>query len=188
MKPIYFLIVGLIGISNSFSSAEQVQIEFVYSDDHRVDFSKTKGSLSVGAFKDERAGDNPTLITEMNFGSNSDGYFAELPIAEMMQDALAQGFRKGGASLVESDADFTIAGSILAIDAVEVERQGVANIQLTFRTKLELRGGGRTIWQTTLFGRGRTPVENGIVPAVQEALSRTIRELVRDDYFKMEII
>jgi hypothetical protein len=64
----------------------------------------------------------------------------------------------------------------------------VENIQITFRTKIELTSQGRVVWQTTLFGRGRAPVEEGVVPVIQEALSRTIRELVGDDYFKMELI
>jgi hypothetical protein len=168
--------------------AETVDIDFTYTDDHRVDFSTLKGSLQVGQFKDERSGVSPTLITSVNFGHTTDGYTSSKPVADLIEDALRQGFISGGASLVDADADFTLTGGILAIDAVAVDRGGVESIQLTFRTKLELKSGGRTLWQTTLFGRGISPVTDGIVPAVEAALSRTIRELVRDDYFKMEIL
>lgn len=168
--------------------AETVEIDFTYTDNHRVDFSKLKGSLQIGQFTDERSGVAPTLITSENFSHTTDGYVSSKPVADLIEDALRQGFLSGGASLAESDADFTLSGGILAIDAVAVERGGVKSIQITFRTKLELNSGGRTVWQTTLFGRGLAPVEEGIVPAVQAALSRTIRELVSDDYFKMEII
>ncbi len=168
--------------------AETVHIDFNYTDNHRVDFSKLKGSLQVGQFTDERSGVPATLITSVNFGHTSDGYTANTPMPDLIEEALRQGFISGGATLVETDADFTLTGGILAIDAVAVERGGVNSIQITFRTKLELNSGGRTVWQTTLFGRGITPVEDGIVPAVEAALSRTIRELVSDDYFKMQLI
>jgi hypothetical protein len=169
-------------------TAESVDIDFNYTDNHRVDFSNLKGSLHIGEFKDERSGVAPNLITSVNFGHTTDGYSSSKPIADLIEDALKQGFISGGATLAGDDADFTLTGGILAIDAVEVERDGVKNIQITFRTKLELNSGGRNIWQTTLFGRGIAPLKEGIVPAVQGALSRTIRELVSDDYFKMEIL
>ncbi len=169
-------------------TAETVDIDFNYTDNHRVDFSKLKGSLHIGEFKDERSNVTPTLITSVNFGHATNGYSSSEPVTDLIEDALKQGFISGGATLAGTDADFSLVGGILAIDAVEVERDGVKNIQITFRTKLELNSGGRNIWQTTLFGRGLAPVEEGIVPAVQAALSRTIRELVSDDYFKMEIL
>jgi hypothetical protein len=182
-------ILSILYLMTSISAlAETVDIDFTYTDNHRVDFSTLKGSLQVGQFTDERSDVAPTLITSVNFGHTTDGYTSSKPIADLIEDALRQGFISGGATLTEADADFTLSGGILAIDAVAVDRGGVENIQITFRTKLELNSGGRTVWQTTLFGRGLAPVSDGIIPAVEAALSRTIRELVRDDYFKMEII
>lgn len=172
----------------SCAQAEDVVIDFNYDGNHRVDFSSLKGSLQLAKFTDERDVENPNLITTVEFGSNTGGYYAEVPVAELAHTALRQGFESGGAQLTDDSADFTINGSILAIDATTVDRAGVETIQITFRTKLELHAQGRVAWQTTLFGRGRAPVEDGIVPAVKEALSRTVRELVRDDYFTLEIV
>jgi len=172
----------------SCAHAEKVVIDFTYEGNHRVDFSNLKGSLKVAEFADERNIDDATLITETDFGDNSGGYYAEVAIAKLIQTALEQGFESGGAALSEGVTDFTISGALLAIDAIAVDRQGVENIQITFRTKIELTSQGRVVWHTTLFGRGRAPVEEGVIPVIQEALSRTIRELVGDDYFKMELI
>lgn len=172
----------------SCANAEQVEINFNYNGNERSTFSNLKGSLSIDAFSDERQVEDQTLITTESFGGDSDGYFAETEIAKIMQTAFQQGFERNGASLVDSDSDFTISGSILAIDATTIDRAGVETIQITFRTKLELKTQGRVAWQTTLFGRGRAAVEEGIVPAVRQAIERTIGELIADDYFKMEII
>ncbi len=188
MKIAQSILYSLCLLISTSCLAETVDVDFTYTDDHRVDFSTLKGSLQVGKFTDERADTAPTLITAVNFGSNTDGYNANRPLTDLVEDALKQGFISGGATLSEANADFVLRGSILAIDAVKTDRAGVENIQITFRTKVELTGGGRTIWQTTLFGRGFAPVEDGIVPAVHAALSRMIRELVGDDYFKMEIL
>lgn len=184
----HFLISFISLMIVSCAHAEKVVIDFNYEGDHRVDFSALKGSLKIAEFADERNIDDATLITETNFGENSGGYYAEVAIAKLVQTALEQGFESGGATLSEGETVFTISGALLAIDAIKVDRQGVENIQITFRTKVELTSQGRVVWQTTLFGRGRAPVEEGVIPVIQEALSRTIRELVGDDYFKMELI
>jgi len=188
MKTLTSLLTILTLVASTTCFAETVDIDYTYTGNHRVDFSELKGTLQVGEFTDERSGVSPTLITSVNFGHETGGYESSTPMSDLIEDALKQGFISGGAALVDADADFTLTGGILAIDAVAVDRNGVENIQLTFRTKLELNSGGRVVWQTTLFGRGVVPVTDGIVPAVESALSRTIRELVRDDYFKMEIM
>lgn len=183
------LVLSLLSLSLlSCAHAEKVEIDFNYEGNGRSTFSSLKGSLQIGAFSDERQIEDNSLITDISFGDDTGGYYAESAIAQIMQSAFQQGFEVNGAELVETDADFTISGAILAIDATTIDRAGVETIQITFRTKLELRTQGRVAWQTTLFGRGRAPVNEGIVPAVKEAISRTIGELIADDYFKMEII
>lgn len=183
------LLLSLLSISFlSCAYGENVEIDFNYESNNRTVFSKLKGSLQIAGFSDERSIDDPKLITSTSFGNNEGGYYAEAALADIMQTAFQQGFEGNGAVLVDADPDFTITGSILAIDASTIDRAGVENIQITFRTKLELRTQGRVAWQTTLFGRGRVPTEEGVASAVREALSRTVSELIADDYFKMEII
>ena len=80
-----------------------------------------------------------------------------------------------------------LVGRIVSSQLDTVDRSGVETLQLTIRTNIALQGRGRTIWETTLFGRGTAPVEDGMVAAVHAALDRMIRELVNDDYFLIEI-
>jgi hypothetical protein len=183
------LVLSLLTVSVlSCAHGENVEIDFHYEGNNRADFSKLKGSLQIAEFFDERQVEDPKLITSKPFGNNEGGYYAEVALTQIIQTAFQQGFEASAAVLVDADPDFIITGSILAIDATTVDRAGVENIQITFRTKLELRAQGRIAWQTTLFGRGRAPTEEGVVPAVKEALLRTVGELIADDYFKMEII
>jgi hypothetical protein len=187
------LVLSLLTVSVlSCAHGENVEIDFNYEGNNRGDFSKLKGSLQISEFFDERQVEDAKLITSNSFGNNEGGYYAEAALTQIIQAAFQQGFEASGAVLVDADADadadFIITGSILAIDAITLDRAGVENIQITFRTKLELRTQGRIAWQTTLFGRGRAPTLEGVVPAVKEALSRTVGELIADDYFKMEII
>jgi hypothetical protein len=181
------LCAALLACSSTVSGQESLHIAFEYSGNHSVDFSGMKGSLQIEDFADERSGVDPNVITTVDI-AGSGGYVAQQPVAALIKAALTQGFAHGKAPLTESDADYSIGGALLAVDATTVERAGVENIQITFRTRLELRSGGRVLWSTTLFGRGRVPVEEGAQAAIEAGLNRTVGELVADDYFKMEIL
>ncbi|MBQ86783.1 MAG: hypothetical protein CMQ16_10310 [Gammaproteobacteria bacterium] len=80
-----------------------------------------------------------------------------------------------------------IVGTLLSSELETVDRAGVPNLQLTIRVRIELRDGGRSIWSTTLFGRGRVPVTEGLSGAVKASFERLVRELLRDDYFLLEL-
>ena len=137
-------------------------------------------SLQIEEFSDGRGIDDSRLITAE--------YQAEQALPAIIRDALIQGFENGNAQLVETDADMSIAGRLISSELQMVDRNGVESIQLTMRTNVQLRGGGRTIWETTLFGRGVVPSGEGLTAAVHAALDRMIRELVNDDYFLLEIL
>lgn len=185
---ILFLLLAL--SSASVLAQENVEVNFEYTGDHRVDLSKIRAPMKIAAFTDGRGGDNARLITDADLGNSaaSGGYQAEADLADIIRDALVQGFEKGGATLVESDETMSIVGNLVSSEATLVDRGGVPSIQVTLRTNVQLQGGGRMIWQTTLFGRGIVPASEGLVAAIHAALDRSIRELVQDDYFVMEII
>ena len=117
----------------------------------------------------------------------ADEYVAEIPLSEMIHTALVQGLEHGGAELVESDQDMQIRGRIVSSELRTVDRDGVESLQLTIRTHVALQGRGRTIWETTLFGRGTVPSQEGVGAALVGSLDRMVRELVNDDYFIIEL-
>ena len=162
-----------------FLAAEDVTVDYRYFGNHNTDFSNIRVSLSVGEITDGRNTDDPKLITE--------DYLAENSLTDIVRDALIQGFEHGGAMLVPDSGDMKLVGRINSSEAQVVDREGVASIQLTIRTNVQLQGRGRTIWETTLFGRGVVPASDGIVAAVHRSMDRMIRELVNDDYFLIEL-
>ncbi|MCP5346974.1 MAG: hypothetical protein R3F41_08770 [Gammaproteobacteria bacterium] len=156
--------------------AEEVTINYTYEGTIRPDFSNmSRGPLKVGEFTDSRGG-NPNQIV--------DGYEADRPLADIVRDALIQGLEKGKAGLVDSGENMSLVGAIESTEMQMVD----GSIQLTIRTRVQLQGSGRTIWQTVLFGRGTVPESDGMAKAVAGAMDRTIRGLVQDDYFLIEVL
>jgi hypothetical protein len=183
----------ILGIAASLSTvsvfaAEEVSVQYEYGEDHGIDFSSMKGSFSVGAFTDDRDVDDGKLITDNDLGSGNGGFIAEEELSVMIQDALVQGFTSGGAELASADADMSVSGSVVSTEAQIIERDGAQLLQLTIRASVQLIAGGRTAFQTTLFGRGRVPLDEGMAVAVRASLDRMIRELVSDDYFLQEVL
>ena len=157
--------------------AEELTIDFTY--ERNVNIGNISPSLRLAPFADERGLSDPNTIV----GDDR----AQLPLADLIRDAFEQGFNKGGVEFVDAGADMEIVGTLLSSELETVDRAGVPNLQLTIRTGIELRGSGRSIWSTILFGRGRVPVKEGLGGAVKASLERLVRELLRDDYFLLEL-
>ena len=173
----HILIAALLIISTPAFAAE-VSVDYIYTGNHRTDFSNLRASLKVADVTDDRGGEL-NLIAE--------GYSADMPLTDIIRNALIQGFEHGGAELATEDSEMQVVGRILSSQLQTVDRGGVDSLQLTIRTNVALQGRGRTIWETTLFARVTVPMDEGIVPALNAAMDRMIRELVSDDYFLIEI-
>ena len=170
LRSLLFVLATLFGAAAM--AAEQVNVNYQYDGNHRADFSRTRGSLQLGEFTDERGIADGSVIV--------DGFQAEAGMSELLRNALVQGFEHGNATLVASDGDLVVNGNLTSIETAEVDD----GIQLTMRVNLQLNRGGRTIWQTNLFGRGTA---EDIATATHAALTRLIRELMNDDYFLIEL-
>lgn len=167
--------------ANGVCADEEITFTYDYTLDHRADFSKIRsGQLRVAQFTDARDVESPNVIAP--------GYRADKPLADIVRDALVQGFVKGKATLADEGGNLLLEGNIVATQLDTVTNNGVESLQLTVRTQVKLQGSGRTMFQTVLFGRGVVPVSDGIGKALEAALGRTVRELVQDDYFLNEII
>ncbi|MCG8414604.1 MAG: hypothetical protein MI746_10345 [Pseudomonadales bacterium] len=177
MRPTKALsyVIALLFITN-FSAAEELTIDFSY--ERNVNIGSIRPALKLAEFGDDRSTAGNALVED---------YTVNAPLAEIVRDAFAQGFAKGEVELVTSGEDMQIVGTIVSAEAESIDRAGVPSIQLTIRTRIQLQGGGRTIWENTLFGRGRVPETEGMGAAVNASLERMVRELFSDDYFLIEL-
>jgi hypothetical protein len=169
------IVAGLL-LSVSCLAAEQLNIDFSY--ERNVNIGSIAVDLKLGEFGDDRGVEATELV---------EGYTLGNPLSAIVRDAFAQGFAKGGVVLVDADEDMQVVGRIVSTESQMVDRGGVPSIQLTIRTALQLQGGGRTIWESTLFGRGTVPESEGMAAAVNASLERMVRELFNDDYFLIEL-
>jgi len=161
----------IIGYS-SFSFAEDIEVNFHYAQDPQVDFSKApKGALKVATFTDARGGD-ATLIGSYN---------AEKPVAEIVNDALSQGFIAGGAALVQEGQSLTLNGEVTEFS---VEGTGGA-FDVTIRTHVTLLAGSRKAYDAVILGRSSAA---DLEAAIHGALEKLITSLIWDDYFLNEVI
>ena len=167
-------------------AVEDVVVNYEMQGSPRSDLSNMKVSLRIAEFTDGRSVDNPRLISDAQL-LGADGFQAEKAIGEIIQDAMISGFANANANLVQSDGDMFLQGNLTASDLQIIDRGGVETLQLTLRVSVQLMSGSRTVWQTNLFGRGRTPASEGMAVNVSAALDRLINELIGDDYFLAEI-
>jgi hypothetical protein len=174
-------------LSTSAIAIEDVVVDYKMEGSPRTDLSNMTINLQIAEFTDSRSVDNPRLLSDANILNAEGGFQAEKALSEILQNAMKSGFSKANAKLVDVDGDMTLQGNILSTETQIVDRAGVETLQFTLRTSVQLMRGSRTIWQTTLFGRGRTPSSEGMAVTVRAALDRLINELIEDGYFLDEI-
>jgi len=162
-----------------WTSAAQESITIGYNYEGSRNLGSIRPSLHFAEFSDSRSVDDMALVAP--------GYVAEAALAGIVRDAFIQAFTAGDAEIDNADADMIIAGEITDSSLQVVDRDGTSSYQLTIRTRIELQGRGRTLYDTSLFGRGVAPVSEGLAAAVHASLDRMIRDLTRDDYFMIEL-
>ncbi len=168
-------------------AVEDIVVSYKAEGSPRANLSNMKIDLRIAEFTDGRSVDNPRLITDAMLLGADGGFQAEKALSEIIREAMKEGFANANAKLVETGGDMYLQGNLLSTEAQIIDRAGVETIQLTLRTSVQLMSGSRTIWQTTLFGRGRTAASEGMAVTVRAALTRLINELIGDDYFLAEI-
>ncbi|MCY4356439.1 MAG: hypothetical protein OXD01_02850 [Gammaproteobacteria bacterium] len=157
-------------------AAEMLNIEFKL--DRDINIGKVRPVLKLAEFSDARDPGGTMLTAE---------YMLNRPFADIVRNAIAQGFASSDIDLVEEAEDMLIAGTVLSAESRMIESNGVPTFQITVRTRIELRKDKRTIWESTLFGRGTATMEEGITAAVIASLQRQVRDLFGDDYFRIEL-
>jgi hypothetical protein len=184
-RVISLLLASLALFSVPAIAQESVTINYEYTGN--ASLSSIRPSIQFAAFTDSRGLGNPNLLVAEGLGSTN-GIAAEAPLVDIVRDAFVQAFTKGGATVVDTDGEMTIAGEISESSVEIVDRNGVESIQLTIRTAISLQSGGRSIYSNNMFGRGVVPATEGIESAVHAALDRMIRDLSSDDYFMIELM
>lgn len=157
----------------AFASADDITIQYEYKLDPQVDFSGApKGPLKVNAFTDVRGAADARSIGE---------HTVEMPVAEIINNALTQAFVAGGAGLVDEGQSLTLSGEVTEFSVADKEGE----YDVTVRTHVTLQAGTRTAFDAVIFGRASAPE---IEAAVSAALDKLVHSLIWDDYFLMEVI
>ena len=157
-------------------AAEKLNIEFSLDTD--ISIGTIRPTLKLAEFGDDREISGTVLTAD---------YMLDAPLADIVRNAIAEGFTSGGVILVADGEDMLIVGNVLSTESRIIQSNGVATIELTISTEIELRNASRTIWKNTLFGRGTALADDGMAAAFQASLQRQVRELFGDDYFLIEL-
>jgi hypothetical protein len=176
MKKSYTLVAlaclhTLIGQASVF--ADEISVDYQYTQSPQVDFSKaTKGPLKLAVFTDARTVEDPRMLTED---------LVEVPVADLVNDALKQAFVAGGASLVDQSERLTLEGEITEVAVSEKD----GGFEVTIRTHVTLKRGGQSAFNTVIFGRASG---QSLDQAVRATLDKLVNSLILDDYFLMEVL
>ncbi|MBN2589004.1 MAG: hypothetical protein JXA96_04010 [Sedimentisphaerales bacterium] len=138
----------------------------------------------IGNITDMRLVENPNFIIHKRnaYGPTTGGYAAEKPIAEIIQNALAQGFEAANLPKSNSSNDFTLSGELIDYDCEVL--MGIwdytVNSKLTVKLKLADNRQNKIVWRDTYFGKSSLKKWN--IP-VKESFSDAVTDFIRQVFF-----
>ncbi len=182
MKCKFLLLIGVV-FSAHLIAGESLNIDYKLQAKHGVDLSQfTKGPLKLLNISDARS--------EFSGKQISDSASLKNPVSQLITDAIAQGFKQGGGTLVDDGAKQTFGGELTELKIETFDKSGGKEIQATVRAKLQLKSatGSQSYWQSGVFGRASVPEKEGVEAAIQQALDKFVVSLFLDDYFLIELI
>ena len=176
-------IVSFIGLSLfvlSATAADTVEkFHYQLTADHGLDLSELlHGSLQVAAFSDRREDLSGKHINNT----------MQLPVdaAELVRNAVVQGFAQGNAPIVNADAPQIFSGEVTEFNAKQLES---GDTQVSITAKLQLQSAsGKRYWQGSIIGKATVAASEGINQALQQALDKFVGNLFYEEYLLIQLI
>ena len=156
---------------------------YVLQAKHGVDLSVlSRGPVQLGEIIDQR-----NNLSGKQISQDSD---LNILVAQLIRNAIAQGFAQGGATLVETDPQTILGGELTEFQVETINKDGAQVYQTTVRAKIKLQAanGGQNYWQNSIFGRATVPIDQGMDASVQQALDKFVVGLFIDEYLLIELL
>jgi len=177
MKSTIYVLLLTLPFCMNVIAAEKLNLNYHYQGTYPADFSgMPDGPLQIGRFEDIRNVSDPAII---QVGDQE--YMLDRSLGEYINAAFTQALSRANAS-ISAHSTTLISGRIIEFSADFTD----TGIEVLLRCDTILNTGYRNAWQSTLFSRVETPT-NDVAEAVGAALDRLARELLVDDYFRMEL-
>ena len=171
----------LLLLSQLSTAGDDIKINYQLQTQHGVDFSQLpRGPLKLGAITDKRQ-----QFSGKQISANQS---LNIAVTALLQQAIAQGFKQGGATLAAEQFKQELQGELRQFEIESIEKNGVQHLQVTIRANMQLNTGSNKSWQSLIQGRGDAPAEQGISAAIQTALDSFVSSLFFDDYLLIELV
>ncbi len=163
-------------IALNADAAEPLKLDYQYQGTYPADFSgMPDGPVSIGNFADNRS-DSPDHIR-----IDDTLYKLDKPLGDYVADALQQALSKAHADMAE-ESNTVVSGTIVEFSGRRTDN----GIEIVMRCETALWSRNRNAWQSVLFSRVETDTDD-VGQALAAALDRLARELLVDDYFRLEL-
>lgn len=177
MKSVISTLFLALTLCSSAIASERLNLDYKYQGTYPADFSgMSDGPLSIGEFVDARGVGDSALI---HIGEQT--FTLDRPLGDYIREAFIQALSRAHAEL-STESSTTVSGTITEFTA----RYTDSGIEVIIRCDAVLNARNRNAWQSALFSRAVTDTTD-IAEAVGAALDRLARELLVDDYFRIEL-
>lgn len=144
-------------------------------------------SLTLTDIRDTRDVTTPKMIAHKRNGygfQTSGGWEAEKPIADIVKDALGEGMKRKGLTLVPK-GDFTLSGELMGYGGWvkhPTPFHGVYNSRMTVKLQLRDEASKKILWRETFVGEASIDGGEHIKDGFTMALNDLVTKVVTDEF------
>lgn len=197
MKIKFLLPVGMLLLASGCAfTVHDLPVNYEYSGTALVAAGDSLPNIVIAEIEDIRTVENPRMIMNQKNGygqTTTGGWQAEKELSLIVRDALVQGIE---AAKLDRDRSrtVTIDGQLVDVSSSVVSgwTKGTVNTKVTVKLNARKEGSNEILWRDTLVGNGTSSKQSSINPALLEAFSSSLDDLVtnllRDEYFRQQVL
>ena len=197
MKIKIIAILSILALSSGCAfTVHDLPVDYQYENTIPIADTGNLPEIHVSDIEDVRNVENPRMIMNQKNGygqTTTGGWQAEKELSLILKDAIIQGVEN--ANLNQSrDRKIQLDGQLVDVTSNIVSgwTSGTINMKVSVKLTARNQESNEIVWRDTIFGDGASGKQSSIKPALIEAFSNSLNDLVdnllQDEYFQQQVL
>ena len=177
-------------------TVHDLPVNYEYNNAINLPKQENLPQVSITEIEDVRTVANPRMIMNQKNGygqTTTGGWQAEKDLSLIVKSAIEQGLDKASLN-TPSERKVQLSGELVDVSSNIVTgwTKGTVNMKVSVKLTARDSTSEEILWRDTLFGDGISSKRAAIKPAILEAFTNSLNDLVdklfKDEYFQQKVI
>jgi uncharacterized lipoprotein YajG len=184
-------------LSGCALTVHDLPVNYEYKNKISLPNNSSLPEVTILDIKDTRTVTNPRMIMHQKNGygqTMTGGWQAEKALSLIVKDAIEQGIANASLNNNNSNRKVQLDGQLVDVSSSVISGwlKGTINMKVTVKLTARDMRSDEILWRDTLFGDGSSGKQSAPKPALIEAFSNSLNDLVdnlfSDEYFQQKVL